>query len=183
MYHLIIQMDSNKLLFSYEDIVRNIRRTSKSIIESFSPDYIIAIGGGGLAPARILREFIDIPIFVVTAKSYSGTVSKELKIHQWLDERALSEVRGKKVLIVDEIYDTGKTLSLLAPEFEKLEASQLGLYVLHQKRKHDRWLETNPPQCIRGQEPLPSVYEPYFCGEKIEDLWVVYPWEDKNYGL
>ena len=153
-----------KVHITYSEICQLIS-DSVGKIRDFSPDYILALGGGGLVPARILREYVDVPVLVVTAKSYTNeNQSGELKIIQWLDSLSLEAVRGKRVLIVDEIYDTGKTLHLLAPRFGDLGAGKLGLFLLHQKDTPDRL-------------PLSTVYEQVFIGSQIENKWIVYPWE------
>ncbi len=40
-------------------------------LKNFKPDYIVAIAGGGLIPARILRTFINVPIISVTISFYN----------------------------------------------------------------------------------------------------------------
>ena len=44
-----------KLYYTYDDISNLIKNNINKIID-FNPDYIIAIGGGGLIPARIIRN-------------------------------------------------------------------------------------------------------------------------------
>lgn len=43
---------------SYEDIHLHIAETAKQIRKTFSPDLMVAIGGGGFFPARVLRTFL-----------------------------------------------------------------------------------------------------------------------------
>lgn len=43
---------------TYEDIHLHIAETAKQIRATFSPDLMVAIGGGGFFPARVLRTFL-----------------------------------------------------------------------------------------------------------------------------
>tara|TARA_B110000967_G_scaffold132026_1_gene134798 strand:+ start:714 stop:869 length:156 start_codon:yes stop_codon:yes gene_type:complete len=40
-------------------------------------DIVIAIGGGGLIPSRIIRNYINKPIYVVTVSLYDDTLKKQ----------------------------------------------------------------------------------------------------------
>ena len=60
-----------KTYLTYKQIHKNIEAASKKIIESgFDPDFILAIGGGGLIPARIIRTFIKKPIISISVAYY-----------------------------------------------------------------------------------------------------------------
>lgn len=113
---------------------------------------MIAIGGGGYVPARILRSFLkkpgspNIPIQAIGLSLYEalgdGVVEepgKQVTRTQWLDLTSLGEMKnliGKKILIVDEVDDTRTTLEYAVKELEKdVEAARqkLGLEGEHAK--------------------------------------------------
>lgn len=114
---------------------------------------MIAIGGGGYVPARILRSFLkkpgspNIPIQAIGLSLYEalggdGIVEepgKQVTRTQWLDLTSLGEMKnliGKKILIVDEVDDTRTTLEYAVKELEKdVEAARqkLGLEGEHAK--------------------------------------------------
>jgi hypoxanthine phosphoribosyltransferase len=96
---------------------------------------MIAIGGGGYVPARILRSFLktpgspNIPIQAIGLSLYE-TLSdavveepgKKVTRTQWLDLTSLGEMKnliGKKILIVDEVDDTRTTLEYAVKELQK----------------------------------------------------------------
>ena len=55
----IVTESNNKIYLSYQDIHIAVQRSAERIIASdFMPDFILAIGSGGLIPARILRTFL-----------------------------------------------------------------------------------------------------------------------------
>jgi hypoxanthine phosphoribosyltransferase len=99
---------------------------------------MIAIGGGGYVPARILRSFLrqpgspNIPIQAIGLSLYEQLPnSSDAQVEaagtkvtrtQWLDMTALGEMKnlvGKRVLIVDEVDDTRTTLEYAVKELQK----------------------------------------------------------------
>lgn len=105
---------------------------------------MIAIGGGGYVPARILRSFLkqpgspNIPIQAIGLSLYEtlpsthpsaantpGEVEQlgtKVTRTQWLDLTSLGEMEnlvGKRILIVDEVDDTRTTLEYAVKELEK----------------------------------------------------------------
>lgn len=94
------------------------------------PDLMIAIGGGGFIPARIIRTFLkvsdspeskprNIPIQAIGLSLYEAlpdtseeVVGKEVIRTQWLDFSTLGDkntkyggLLGKRILVVDEVDD------------------------------------------------------------------------------
>lgn len=105
---------------------------------------MIAIGGGGYVPARILRSFLkqpgspNIPIQAIGLSLYEALPSThpsaantpgeieepgtKVTRTQWLDLTSLGEMEnlvGKRILIVDEVDDTRTTLEYAVKELEK----------------------------------------------------------------
>lgn len=112
------------------------QESADHLLNQFKPNLIIAIGGGGYIPARILRSFLkqpgspNIPIQAIGLSLYEelgGDSEVEVpgtKVTrtQWLDLSALGEMQnlvGKRVLIVDEVDDTRTTLEYAVRELEK----------------------------------------------------------------
>jgi hypoxanthine phosphoribosyltransferase len=103
---------------------------------------MIAIGGGGYVPARILRSFLkkpgsaNIPIQAIGLSLYEQLPSHhelagdgdvealgtKVTRTQWLDLTSLGNMKnlvGKRILIVDEVDDTRTTLEYAVKELEK----------------------------------------------------------------
>ena len=90
---------SEKLYYTYDNI-HNIIISKMEDVKNFNPDYILAIGGGGLIPARIIRSYLEKPILVVTLASYDDEkYTDSVKIIQWINDN----FEKKKILIVEEI--------------------------------------------------------------------------------
>ena len=108
---------------------------------------MIAIGGGGYVPARILRSFLkkpgspNIPIQAIGLSLYESLGNEgdgqvevpgtKVTRTQWLDLTALGSMKnlvGKRILIVDEVDDTRTTLEYAVKELEKdVEAARQSL--------------------------------------------------------
>lgn len=159
-----------KIWYTYDDIHRVIRSLAEKIRSSdVQYDAMIAIGGGGFIPARMLRCFLGIPIYAVTTAYYdsdiAGQATGAVKKVQWLDP--LPEVlKGKNVLVVDEVDDSRVTLEFCLNELAKEHFATIGIAVLHEKIK-----------AKKGRIP---EHMPYFSGITVEDLWINYPWDAED---
>ena len=103
----------DKLFLSYEHLYELVADISGPIKQEFDPEIIVAIGGSGYILARMLREHIDTPIVGVGIKLYGKNDKVNpggVKRFRWVDENALSAIKGKRVLIVGEDDDTRTTL-------------------------------------------------------------------------
>jgi uncharacterized protein len=122
-------------------------------------DIIIAISRGGLVLARILSDFLDLPIYNISIESYEEiNKAKEPKVTQDIGS---AEIKNKKILLVDEICDTGKT-------FERGVA-----YLFSVGNGLDRSLQVKTACLVLKTH---STFKPDFHEEKI-DKWVVFPYE------
>lgn len=160
---------AQKIWYTYDDIHRTVKHIAQKINEAgVKYDAMIAIGGGFI-PARMLRCFLEIPIYAVTTAYYDsdneGQVTEEIKKVQWLDP--VPEVlEGKNVLVVDEVDDSRVTMEFCLNEFLKEKFNTVGVAVLHEKIK-----------AKTGKIPDGI---PYFSGITVEDLWINYPWDAEN---
>ena len=149
----------SKIYYSYNTI-HNIIVSKIHNIKEFNPDFIIAIGGGGLIPARIIRSHINVPILVITVSLYNGDKKgSKINVIQWIN----NNLKDKKILIVDEIDDTRTTLDFCIKKLkEENNANNIGVFVVHNKIK-------------KKESDLKNIK--YMYGEEIKDNWVVYSWD------
>ena len=191
-------MPEEKQYISYNN-VHQLCQNSAVKIKGFKPDIIIAIGGGGFIPARILRTFLKEPnaptvrIFAIILSLYErieGTdiekTGVEVQRTQWIDyEQCKLDLVGKNVLIVDEVDDTRTTLHYALNELEKDAADQA------KSKGFDP--ETNPefktnfgifvlhnklkPKKAELPEAMVKDEKRYFAAKNVPDVWLAYPWE------
>ena len=164
-----------KVYFSYEDI-HDAVSASVDKVKAFEPDVIVAIGGGGFIPARMLRTEVKVPIVAVGLELYddnTNTINENgVQIKQWFSTEygpgAL--VENGRVLVVDEVDDTRTTLAACVAELRKRHTpAEVGCLVVHNKLKAKR-------------ASLPSDVT-YIACEAVPDEWNCYPWDAAAYGL
>ncbi|KAJ2919502.1 hypothetical protein MD484_g933, partial [Candolleomyces efflorescens] len=121
------------LWVTYNDIHNLIRERTPEIARSFNPDLLIAIGGGGFFPARVMRTFLReettnkaLQIQAIGLSLYEpvdGTsvekLGEEVIRTQWLGPETRKLLVGRRNLIVDEVDDTRKTLHYAVSELQK----------------------------------------------------------------
>ena len=94
-----------KIWYTYDDIHKVVKQVAEKVQNSgVKYDAMIAIGGGGFIPARMLRCFLDIPIYAVSTAYYLGETSDEtadeIQKVQWIDPIP-ENIVGKNILVVD----------------------------------------------------------------------------------
>lgn len=121
----------------------------------FKPDVIVGIARGGWPPARVLSDFLDNPnIANVRVEFY-------LDIHKTIKEPVITQpisvtVKGKKILLADDVADSGKSLKLVYDRLVERGASEIKVATLYYKP----W----------------STFKPDFYSRETE-AWIIFPWE------
>ena len=126
--------------------------------DGFRPDTIVAVERGGLIPARILSDLFENPNLVtLRIECYVG--AHQTKPTPILKKQLSECVRGKRVLLVDDIADTGKSLKLAKEHVEESGAKEVRVATLFRKS----W----------------SIMSPDYCAKETSS-WVVFPWDIKE---
>ena len=125
---------------------------------SFKPDVIVGVTRGGWVPARVLSDLLGVPDFAtVRVEFYLGVT--ETRNEPVLIQGVSAAVTGKKVLIVDDVADTGKSLQLARKHVLQQGATEVKIATVYRKP----W----------------SVIKPDYY-ETETSCWVVFPWETKE---
>ncbi|MCU7921998.1 MAG: phosphoribosyltransferase [Candidatus Thiodiazotropha sp. (ex Dulcina madagascariensis)] len=122
----------------------------------FDPEIIVAISRGGLMPGRILSDRLNLFDLATLKIEHYHAVHKEpiAKVRYSLT----AEVEGRRVLLVDDVCDSGDTFRVATEHLhERGEPALLRTAVLHYKR-------------------VSSFVPDYFAQEVIEWRWLIYPW-------
>jgi xanthine phosphoribosyltransferase len=82
--------------------------------DNWKPDYIVGITRGGLLPAVMISQYFDIPCetLKVSLRDHGGECPTESNL--WMAEDAY---KGKNILIVDDINDTGATVNWIVEDW------------------------------------------------------------------
>jgi hypoxanthine phosphoribosyltransferase len=142
----------NQIYSMLLDLAEKIRKTE------FKPDVIVGISRGGWPPARVLSDLLGNPNLAnVRAEFYLGVA--ETKGEPTLTQPVSVGVNGKKVLVVDEVADTGKSLKLVKEHIIEKGATEVQIATVYYK-------------------PWSIVKPDYY--EKETSKWIVFPWEIKE---
>jgi len=116
-------------------------------------DLVVGIARGGIPVAMVVSDRLGVKIDTITVKSYSGIAERgSVRILTTLTER----VKGKSVLIVDDLVDQGDTMSSVKGFLRKSGAKEVETAVVFKKP----WSKTDPDYYL----------------ESTED-WIVFPFE------
>jgi hypoxanthine phosphoribosyltransferase len=126
--------------------------------DGFKPDIIVGISRGGWPPARVLSDLLSNPnVANVRAEFYLGIA--ETSSEPTLTQPVSVKTRGKKILIVDEVADTGKSLKMVRKHIVQEGAKEVRTVTVYYK-------------------PWSIVRPDYFAKETSD--WIVFPWEIKE---
>ncbi|KAK0508580.1 hypothetical protein JMJ35_008856 [Cladonia borealis] len=184
-----------KIYVTYNQVHKLCQASADRILNDFQPNLMIAIGGGGYVPARILRSFLkrpgspNIPIQAIGLSLYK-TLSNSDPVEapgtkvtrtQWLDLSSLemSNLIGKHILIVDEVDDTRTTLEYAVRELEKdVEAAAKKMGREGERAKFSIFVLHNKDKPKKGHLPQDMIDEGrYLAAHTVSDVWICYPWE------
>nr|POF13210.1 xanthine phosphoribosyltransferase 1 [Quercus suber] len=190
-----------KLYLTYNQTHKLCKESAEKILANFQPNLMVAIGGGGYVPARILRSFLkkpgspNIPIQAIGLSLYesldnSKTGADDAQVEtpgtkvtrtQWLDLSSLemANLIGKNVLIVDEVDDTRTTLEYAVRELQRdvdTAARQLGREA--EGTRFSVFVLHNKDKVKKGALPRDMMDgNRYLAARTVPDVWINYPWE------
>ena len=110
------------------------RELTQSVVDSgFEPDIVLSITRGGLLPAGVISYALDIKnVHIINVEFYTG-VDERLPEPIFLPPLpATSYLAEQKILIVDDVADTGETLRSVR-DFCDEHASESRTAVLYEK--------------------------------------------------
>lgn len=134
-----------RILLSQAQIRTRVRQIGKDVTRHYKGERVLFLGvmnGALFFLADLLRAVdLETEISCIRLASYAGATSTG-KV-RGLDILGKS-IAGQHVLIVDDILDTGLTLSALAARLKKLGAADVKICVLLEKRRrHEKPVKAN----------------------------------------
>ena len=142
---------------------KDIERWSEGILnmvvsDNYKPDIVIGITRGGLVPARMMSDYLFIKdLLTIKTEHWGLTASMDGKAV--LKSKLDYNVSNKKILIVDDITDTGESIKLTYDYIKSLDPLEV---------KTSSMLYVNS-----------SSYVPDYYGEGISKekwAWFIFPW-------
>lgn len=153
-------MTDEREILTYELFGRAARELATTIADDgFRPDAIVAIARGGLTLAGALGYALDIKMLgSLNVEFYTGveeTLEAPIVLPPTLDQDSL---RGKSILLVDDVADSGRTLALVVNLLEA-GGGEVRTVCLYAK-----------PQ---------TVQEPTYTWRHT-DKWIMFPWSSEG---
>lgn len=130
-----MENDVKRILISEEDIMKRIKELGEEITEDYKDKELIVVGilkGAVVFMAELCKNIkkpINMDFMSVSSYGQSAQSTGEVKIIKDLD----SSVEGKDILIVEDIIDTGLTLSYLTDNLRKRGAKSVKIVTLLDK--------------------------------------------------
>jgi hypoxanthine phosphoribosyltransferase len=131
------------------DLARQIKSSG------YSPQVIVGVSRGGWPPARVMSDLLENPNLAnVKVEFYKniGVTAQRPKITQ----PVTSEVIGKRVLVVDDVTDSGQSLRVAHRHLRQKGAHEIRVCTLYLKPK--------------------SIFKPNHYA-KTTSKWIIFPWE------
>lgn len=99
----------NKIHIDYQQmhghVLEIIRQMSK---DGWTPDYVVGLTRGGLLPAVLISQFLNVPMYSIKVSLRDGQ-EDDCESVAWMAEDAFGH--DMNILIVDDINDSGATIS------------------------------------------------------------------------
>ncbi|MBI3413650.1 MAG: phosphoribosyltransferase [Candidatus Aenigmarchaeota archaeon] len=128
---------------------------AEMVKKDYRPDVVVGLTRGGWAPSRVLCDHLGIKnlgSLKVEHWGVTATPDGSAKIKSSLN----ADVKGRKVLVVDDLTDTGESMDLAVDYVKSREPAEVRTAVLMN---------------IRGSKFTPDYYV-----KEIGWKWVIFPW-------
>lgn len=116
-------------------------------------DEIVAISRGGLTLGHLLSDLLRVPVSTITIQSYTDIQTQGEAV---VTAKLQRSIRGKRILLVDDVADSGKTLKRAASYLRRSRTSSITTATLFYKPR--------------------SMFKPdHYAKQTIK--WILFPYE------
>jgi uncharacterized protein len=141
---------------SWDDVYGMMIEQARQVkISGYLPQVIVGVSRGGWPPARIMSDLLENPNLAnMKVEFYKniGVTAPRPKITQ----PVTAEVVGKRVLVVDDVADSGHSLRVASKHLRQKGAREIRVCTLYLKPK--------------------SIFKPDHYS-RTTSKWVIFPWE------
>jgi hypoxanthine phosphoribosyltransferase len=162
-----------KVYYTWQDVENQTQEILRQLQrDAWQPDYVVGLTRGGLVPANLISQYLEVPMETLKVSLRDASMEHPPESNLWMAEDAY---RRKKILIVDDINDSGATLNWIKKDWEDSCLPE-----------SDRWFEVwgdNVRIAVlvdneASKSQLNSNYSAIGLNKAEEDCWIVFPWED-----
>lgn len=134
-------------------------------LEATEYDAVLAITRGGMIPACLVSEALGIRNVMTAAVMFYTAIEQTLDAPIFLQFPEDAILVGKRILIVDDVWDSGKTAVNVRERVRRAGATPT-IAVIHYKPTNSVFPDDRPD---------------YYALET--DAWIVYPWDPERRDL
>jgi hypoxanthine phosphoribosyltransferase len=157
--------------------------------QQWKPDYVVGLTRGGLTPAVMISQYLDVPMHSLKVSLRHG--GEDCESNLWMAEEAFGYVskedRGdtvvhssqsmrKKILIVDDINDSGATMAWIKDDWESSCAGVVAPDIWQEV-----WGNSVRFAALVNNEASHFKdinYRAMTVNKNDEPQWIVFPWEE-----
>lgn len=140
----------------WDDVYDSCLQLADKIKKSgFKPEVIVGVARGGWIPARILSDLLCNTYVASMRVEFYKDIAETAK-RPVISQQVSASVVGKRVLVVDDVADTGESLAAVRRDLLARKALEVKIATLHYKPK--------------------SILRPDFYVSETS-AWIVYPHE------
>ena len=155
-----------KLIISFEEYLDTVEKLSVEITNNFKPTVLVGIMRGAAPIIDILSRILKLPTAYIVIQSYSGE-GMEDKQGELIFARDISSIAKdedfKRVLLVDDLSDTGLTLNKSIEWLKQYEPVK-------------NYIKEIKTACLWKKKS--SSFTPDFCPVRLNgDPWIIQPTE------
>ena len=159
-----------KIYYTWSDVESQTQEILRQIfLSDWRPDYVVGLTRGGLTPANLISQYLEVPMECLKVSLRDGGQTES---NCWMAEDA---IKGKNILIVDDINDSGATLNWIKNDWPS------GC-LPNDSRWEEVWGNNVRVATLVDNEASKSElkisYSAVDLNKAEEDVWIVFPWED-----
>ena len=157
---------AEKLIISFDQYINIVEKLAIDIHKKYKPTVLVGIMRGAAPIIDILSRILKLPIAYIVIQSYSGKGTEDQQ-GQLMFAREISSLANEKdfnkVLLIDDLSDTGLTLNKSIEWIKGYEPVK-------------DYIKEVKTACLWKKKS--STFEPDFCPVRLEsDPWIVQPTE------
>lgn len=157
-----------KIYYTWSDVESQTQEILRQIaLSDWQPDYVVGLTRGGLTPANLISQYLEIPMECLKVSLRDDATPPEH--NAWMAEDATN---GKNILIVDDINDSGATLAWIKKDWPEGNSMYDWPNIWNNNVRFATLVHNE------ASEFQQMDYYSEEINKSVEDSWIVFPWED-----
>jgi hypoxanthine phosphoribosyltransferase len=160
-----------KIYYTWQDVENQTQEILRQLQrDAWMPDYVVGLTRGGLVPANLISQYLEVPMECLKVSLRDDNTGPESNL--WMADDAFEQ---KRILIVDDINDSGATLNWVKEDW-------MSSALPDNPKWAEIWGDTVRVAVLVDNEAsiseLNISYSAVGLNKAEEDCWIVFPWED-----